>query len=246
MLLALGYGLPVSGVYFEDFDSPGKPSAPAGMRWSRTTELSYPASWEDIIPGDGFAHLNAERIFFNGSGRCRRHPFQTLSIGPVSPGSRLSMRAKNMAVPGLVGLFFVYRGNGTFDEIDIEIVAMDITLGREQTAAGWTDARFNVWRGAQHDTLEPGEIRKAPLKDVAGRKVTHRDGEFHIYTIEWGTRSVRFVVDGVEQVEITDGVPDRPAELIFGFRRMAWAGEPDWEGSCAMLVDWVDIEPLEP
>ena len=245
-LLALGCVLPADGAYFEDFDSPGKPEAPAGMRWQRKTQLSFPASWEDMVPGDGFAHLKAGRGAALSACRRRGNPFQTLSIGPVGPGSRLSLRAKNMAVPGLVGLFFTYRGNGTFDEIDIEIVAADTTTGRDPSDGGWTDARFNVWVDADQETLQPGEIRKAPLRDAAGRKVSHRNGAFHIYTIEWAHDSVRFFIDGVQQTEINGRVPILPATLIFGYRRMPWAGEPDWEGEQTMLVDWIEITPLEP
>lgn len=222
------------------------PDAPVGMRWGRKAQLSFPALWDDMVPGDGFAHLKAWRGAEGAACRNRGNPFQTLSIGPVEPGSRLSMRAKNMAVPGLVGLFFTYRGNGTFDEIDIEIVAADTTTGRGVGEGDWTDARFNVWADADQETLEPGEIRKAPLRDAAGRKVSHRDGAFHVYSIEWRQESVRFFVDGVLQAEIDKGVPIRPAMLIFGFRRMPWAGKPDWEGEWSMLVDWIEITPLDP
>lgn len=239
------YGtLCAAGVYVEEFDSPGRPNAPLGMQWSRKTELSFPVSWEDMVPGDGVARLSAERNILERSGW--RHPFQTLSIGPVEAGSRLSMRAKNTAIPGLVGLFFTYRGGEKFDEIDIEIVAVDTTLRSPGSRAHWTDARFNTWDEADHETFHPGSIQKSPLRDADGNKVSHRDGRFHVYAIEWASDSVRFLVDGVEQARSTAFVPSRPATLILGLRCMPWAGEPDWEGTQTMLVDWVKIEPLTP
>lgn len=243
----LGVALVARGVYVEEFDSPGRPRAPAGMEWSRKTQLSYPVSWEDMVPGDGLARLTADRGALDRCVRRRKQSFQTLSIGPVEPGSRLSMRAKNTAVPGLVGLFFTYLSQGgTFDEIDIEIVAVDTTVRPAGHRGDWTDARFNTWAEADHETLRPATLIKAPLRDADGNKVSHRDGVFHVYTIEWASDSVRFLVDGVEQARSMAFVPARPATLIFGFRRMPWAGDPDWEGSQTMLVDWVKIEPLSP
>lgn len=243
----LGVALFARGGYVEEFDSPGKPRAPTGMEWGRKTQLSYPVSWEDMVPGDGMARLTAERWALDRCARRRTQSFQTLSIGPVEPGSRLSMRAKNTAVPGLVGLFFTYLGQGgTFDEIDIEIVAVDTTVRPAGHGGDWTDARFNTWAEADHETLQPATLIKAPLRDADGNKVSHRDGLFHVYTIEWARDSVRYLVDGVEQARSMDFVPGRAVTLIFGFRRMPWAGEPDWEGAQTMLVDWVKIEALEP
>ena len=243
----LGVALFARGVYVEEFDSPGRPRAPAGMEWSRKTQLSHPVSWGDMVPGDGLARLTADRVALDRCVRRRKQSFQTLSIGPVEPGSRLSMRAKNTAVPGLVGLFFTYLSQGgTFDEIDIEIVAVDTTVRPAGHRGDWTDARFNTWAEADHETLQPATLIKAQLRDADGNKVSHRDGLFHVYTIEWASDSVRFLVDGVEQARSMAFVPRRAATLIFGFRRMPWAGEPDWEGSKTMLVDWVKIEPLSP
>jgi hypothetical protein len=245
-ILAFGGTVSGEGVYVEEFDSPGKPQAPVGMEWSRVTELYFPVSWDEMVPGDGYAYLKAERAIFDNGVSRGKGPFQTLSIGPVEAGSRLSIRAKNTAVPGLVGLFFTYNEQGTFDEIDIEIVASDRTVRPAGQGGNWTDARFNTWAEADLNTLRPGNIKKSPLRNAAGIKVSHRDGKFHVYTLEWKPDSVRFLVDGVEQSSTRQFVPKRPATLIFGFRHMPWAGEPDWDGYQTMQVDWVKIEALSP
>jgi hypothetical protein len=48
----------------------------------------------------------------------------------------------------------------------------------------------------------------------------------------------------VQQQVIDDIVPEHPSRVIFGIRRMAWSGIPDWTGSQTLLIDWIDIEPL--
>ena len=83
-----------------------------------------------------------------------------------------------------------------------------------------------------------------PIVEADGRWVSHQDGKFHTYSIEWRTNSVRFIIDGVEQALIDKVVPQEPADLIVGLRQMPWAGHPDWEGYRTMLVDWIAIEPL--
>jgi beta-glucanase (GH16 family) len=83
-----------------------------------------------------------------------------------------------------------------------------------------------------------------PIHDAQGKKVSHRDDQFHIYTIEWRPDSIRFYIDGVQQAVIDDVVPDYPSRVIFGMRRMPWSGSPDWTGKQTMLIDWVDIEEL--
>jgi len=42
-----------------------------------------------------------------------------------------------------------------------------------------------------------------------------------------------------------DVVPDTPSTIIVGMRRMPWASTPEWTGTQTMLIDWIDIEPLE-
>ncbi len=252
MRLFLPVFMALSGVmfareaYVEEFESPGKPEAPSGMHWSRKTQLSFPVSWEQMIPGDGYARLSASRSKVDAAIRRGKTPFQTLSIGPVEPGTRLTMRAKNTAVPGLVGLFFTFFSKGTFDEIDIEIVEVDTESQSSAHGGGWTNARFNTWAEADQKTHKPGSVRKMPLRDAKGTRVSHRDGGFHIYSIEWMPGMVRFFVDGVEQARCEDYVPHRAAMLIFGFRHTPWAGEPDWQGTHTMLVDWIRIEPIAP
>ena len=236
--------------YRENFDKPGKPQAPEGLSWSYRAELCPVKSWNKIVPGDGYAYLSVERSWLEP----RAHnaifwPFQTLTVGPVAPGHRLTMRARGTAIPGVASMIFTHRESDTIDEIDIEIAADDTyasgtghPIGSD---GGWTDVRLNTYAQADPQTFTPSRRLQKPITDAQGSKVSHRDGKFHTYSVEWRQDSVRFFIDGIEQSMITDVVPQGSADLIFGLRQMPWAGEPDWDGYQTMLVDWVSIETLK-
>ena len=236
--------------YRENFDEPGKPRAPEGLEWSYRAELCPVKNWYNIVPGDGFAYLSVERSWLEPRPQHSSFwPFQTIKFGPVGPGHRLTMRAKETAIPGVASMIFTHRENETLDEIDIEIVADD-TYGPDTghptgPDRGWTDVRLNTYSAADVGQFVPARKIQNPITDAGGRRVSHQDGNFHTYAIEWRTNSVRFLIDGVEQAVIKDVVPQGKADLIVGLRQMPWAGHPDWDDYRTMLVDWISIEPLD-
>ena len=239
--------------YFEGFDSPGKPTTREGIHWGYTDELTPVEGWRDLIPGDGYAHLcvNAATLGRKAS-KENPYPFQTLSVGPVGPGHRLSMRAKNTAIPGVACSLFTYRERSGVDEIDIEIVSKDTVSGEAGHPTGgdggWSDLRLNTWSDAHEGKdggLSPSRSIRQPIRDAEGKLISHRDGRFHTYTIEWRSDSVTFYIDDVSQGVIRDVIPKAPSQVIIGMRRMPWAGKVDWSGQETMLIDWVDIEELK-
>lgn len=238
-----------AGEYFEGFDTAGQPAHRDGITWDYTAELSPVRTWNDLIPGDGYAHLTVER------GNLRRvydqsgfWPFQTISLGPVGSNHRISIRARNTVIPGVACELFTFREGVKLDEIDIEIVADDLQGSQPGhptgPEGGWTDVRLNTWADARGSPPRPAHSLHQPVRGAGGNALSLRDTGFHTYTIEWTPRVVRFYIDGVFQGAIDDVVPDHPSRIIFGMRRMPWAGEPDWTGSRTMLADWVDIEEL--
>lgn len=236
--------------YFEGFDQAGRPADRSEIAWNYTAELSRVNDWSDLIPGDGFAYLSVEHSSLNHRHRRGKSwPFQTLAFGPVGPGHRLSMRARNTAIPGVAALLFTYHEDGKVEEIDIEIVAVDTDTPEKGhltgPEVGWTDVRFNTWAQADKNTLQPGRHLQQPIRDESGQKVSHRDNRFHIYTIEWRPHEVSFYIDGVLQATIDNLVPQTASTIIFGLRQMPWAGTPDWTDSQTMLVDWISVEPLD-
>jgi hypothetical protein len=236
--------------YFEGFDKAGRPDTRQGVVWDYVAELSPVADWSELIPGDGYAYLTAEREFLKRHRRPWRFwPFQNLSFGPFGAGHRISMRAKNTAIPGLAAMIFTYREQDAIDEIDLEITATDTESSRPHHATGpdggWTDLRFATWIAADINKPEPETLIKQPARDGKGKPVSLQDDNFHIYTIEWDFREIRFYLDGIHQKTIEDAVPDRPARIIFGLRQMPWAGRADWKTPQTMTVDWVSVEPLE-
>lgn len=259
IVLIMGCSRAIAGEYFEGFATPGKPSTRDGITWGYTDELTSVTGWRSIIPGDGYAHLSVTSHSLNRSFKRLPDgsvylPFQTLDLGPVSSNHRISIRAKNTAIPGVACVLFTYREKTKVDEIDIEITPDDTQMNGTGhltgTNAGWTDIRLNTWANARGDegnsgdSLLPKRTIHMPIHDAQGKKVSHRDDHFHIYTIEWHPDSIRFYIDGVQQAVIDDVVPDYPSRVIFGMRRMPWSGTPDWSGKQTMLIDWVDIEEL--
>ena len=250
----------------EDFDGRGRPPAQSGISWQRKAQLSRAGSWGKIVPGDGLAHLTVEsrklckdplksnfwpfkKLWLKPEWPfVSIHPylpFQTISFGPVVPGHIIGMRAKSTAIPGVACFLFTYREKRTFDEIDIEIVPAD--TGREQRGAGgWTDVRLNTWAEADRRTLLPMRVHGTPVRDASGARVSHADGRFHVYTIDWRRDAVRFSIDGVLQHAVTGLVPQRPARVIVGMRQAPWSGGPPWQGARTMLVDWVSVKPAPP
>lgn len=235
--------------YFEDFESSGKPEDRRGIVWDYRAELSPVTGWSELIPGDGYAYLAAEREFLKRRQRPWRFwPFQNLSFGPIGAGHRISMRAKNTAIPGLAAMIFIYREQETIDEIDLEITATDTESRRPHHRTGpdggWTDLRMVTWIAADKRKPEPATLIKQPARDAEGEPLSLQDNQFHVYAIEWDREEIRFFIDDVLQHTIEDAVPDRPARVIFGLRQMPWAGRADWTEPQIMTIDWVSVEPL--
>lgn len=243
----------LAGEYFEGFDAPGKPPARDGIHWGYADELTPVDGWKGIIPGDGYAHVcvNAAALAKKPA-KVNPFPFQTLSFGPFTPGHRISMRAKNTAIPGVACSLFTYRERSGVHEIDIEIVSEDtLSAGAGHPTGsdgGWSDIRLNTWADAHEGKtgiLKPSRSIRHPVQDAEGNNVSLKDGKFHTFTIEWQTDSVSFYIDNVPQGVIRDVVPEPSSQVILGMRRIPWAAKVDWSGRETMLIDWVDVEELK-
>jgi hypothetical protein len=243
----------IAGEVFESFDTKGKPPGQNGITWSYKDELSPISGWENLIPGDGHAHLWVDRDRLNVKRQgSDSWPFQTISLGPLSVNHSISIRARNAAIPGVTCFLFLYDEGETINEIDLEIVARDTESGTKSgTGTGnlssrpeCTDIRMNTWAEASGPGLFPRRTLRSPVVDRDGREISLRDDRFHVYTIEWETGSVRFYIDNVLQGVITHIVPESPMNVIFGMRKTPWSGDPDWDGRQTLLIDWIDIEPL--
>jgi hypothetical protein len=241
--------VPVKGAeIFEDFATPGQPRQ-SGVEWTFRDQMLPVGGWEEIIPGDGYAYLRIDANRANDRDQDRQKwPFQMISLFPVKPGHRLEMRAKNTVISGVGSFIFTYfESNQVFDEIDIEIVGDDAATppdGHPTGPAGWTDARFNTWANSDTRTGKPHVTHKQPILDKSGEKISHQDDSFHVYTIDWRSNRVDFLIDGVHQQTITDLVPQLPANLHIGMRHMSWTGPLDWPGTKTMIVDWIRVEPI--
>jgi len=194
--------------YLEQFDGAGQPSVP-GHWWAKSND-EYPAgqsTWDDFCPGDGYARLEVDATRAANNDRA----YQTISFGDVGPGHRLEIRAQGLVVPGLTGFIFTYAymwdgTTGWFDEIDTEVVADDTATASHAIYPpdGHSDARFNTWSDVEDVSPWPVDYSTfAGIKDENGDKVSHIDGQFHTYTIDWYPDRIQFFIDGVFQCEHT-------------------------------------------
>jgi hypothetical protein len=233
--------------YTENFDTQGEPNATNNLGWSYTTQI-YPAqsTWNDIVPGDGYAYLTVDAD--TGNDTNPQFAYQTISLSTVPPNHRLEVRMKGAAVQGLVGFIFTYNENQTFNEVDIEIVPDDEGTapdGHDILAPnGWTDVRINSWRNASPTTFLPTVNTNSAIKDANGNSVSHIDGEFHTYTIDWYENSIDFFIDDVWQNTISQHVAAGESDVILGFRDLAWDGDLNWAGTKTLIIDYLKVESI--
>jgi hypothetical protein len=240
--------------YLEQFDGAGQPSGPGGTWWAKdNSESSLQPTWNDFCPGDGYAHIVVDAVQAQNNDK----KYQTITFGDVGPGHRLEIRAKDLVIPGLTGFIFTWAytwdpdanggaGEGYFDEIDIEVVGDDGAANHDKYPPdGWSDARFNSWDDANETDFTPFSGVAQAIVDETAQKISHLDGRFHTYTIDWYPDRLQFFIDGVFQHEITSVVPQRSdACAIIGFRDLSWAGSVDWSGQRTCLVDYFRMHPI--
>jgi hypothetical protein len=235
---------------FEDFKTKGQVKSTAKFEWSYTDQLRPVSGWDGIVPGDGFAYLSIDSDLSNNrlkKGKVVKWPFQMIEVYGIGPGHSLEMKAKNTVIPGVVSFIFTYSEEGNkVDEIDIEIVGDDKGVKGDHPTGrdGWTDIRFNTWANSNLRTLKPHISHKEPIVDTHGKKVSHKDGQFHTYKINWFKDQVDFYIDDVYQTSIRKVVPDSKSTVLIGMRHMSWTGNLDWQGTQTMVIDWLRIKSL--
>jgi len=236
--------------YVEEFDIPGTParSGAPGM-WRLRSEENPGVRWDHVALGDGLASLTVPATAVNDDGG-----FQSLHWGPVEPYGAIEVRVRGAALPGYAGFLFTYTepGDGTFDEIDIEILADDRDDGLSVDHATSTDLRLNSWNRADAEAPpDPDASVFTTIIDDSGQAVSiHDDGLFHTFTIDWQPDRVEFHVDGILQgrLEPPEGVPDRPTDVIVGLRDLGFggrnvddSGRPVWTGLAALDIDYIRV-----
>lgn len=247
-------GTPIKTILFEDFNGKGKPNATSGNYWSFKSDI-YPLqnTWDAIVPGDGYAHLIIDADKSNDTDATKA--YQTITYYGVKEGHRIEVSMKNAVVDGgLVGFIFTWNylwenNAGSFNEIDIELVADDTKSSPESHAilpsnGGFTDFRINTWKDANEVDYTPSQTTSGPIKDVLGNKVSHIDDKFHTYTIDWKPHRVDVFIDDVFTKSLTRAIAHKESKIIIGFRELNWAGSFNWTGTQECLIDWLKIETL--
>ncbi|GGI77344.1 hypothetical protein GCM10007978_13750 [Shewanella hanedai] len=229
---------------FEEFTKPGKP-VHAGVTWRYRSELAKVTTWEQIIPGDGLAYIRVNGAKNRLSPEIK-WPFQMLMISPIGPNHSISIRAKNMVLPGVASFIFTYTERGGLSEIDLEIVGQDRDLPARtglKSQTNWTDLRMNLWNRAPLNSDTAERFIHQGIVNSKGGATSHQDDRFHIYQLDWYQDRVEFFIDSVKQGEFIGNIPTTAADLNIGVRHMAWTGQLS-EKPKTLLIDWIKIQPL--
>lgn len=86
--------------------------------------------------------------------------------------------------------------------------------------------------------------RRHPQQDQSSFTGPDFTSDYHIFSIEWDRKSVRWLIDGVEQKVITRHVPNKPMYLIMNTSVGGdWPGDPDASTSFPQefRIDYVRI-----
>lgn len=73
---------------------------------------------------------------------------------------------------------------------------------------------------------------------------TDLSADFHVYSVEWDQKEIRWFLDGIQRASSTNGLPDIPMIV-----RISLPVGPDWEGNPdntsvfpqELLVDWIRV-----
>ncbi len=237
---------------FEDFNQAGQPKH-QGIEWHYRAQLAEVNEWSDIIPGDGYAYLHINAAD-NLPEPDITWPFQMLIINHLSPGQRITIRAKNMVLEGVASFIFTYSEQGQLlDEIDLEITGFDEVYGKQRQdknlqsssaiAADVTDVRMNVWNRAKLTSDVAQRAINQPIMNSKAQAISHRDGKFHEYQLDWYPEKIEYFIDGVRQGGFEGQIPSSPSELNIGLRHMAWTGTLPHKPQ-VLVIDWIKIMPL--
>ena len=247
ILLTLGCSLVVNAQeisLFEEFNKPGKP-VHTEVTWGYRSELAKVTTWEQIIPGDGLAYIRINSVKNRLSPEIK-WPFQMLMISPLGPNHSISIRAKNMVLPGVASFIFTYTERGGLSEIDLEIVGQDRDLPARtglKSQTNWTDLRMNLWNRAPLNSDTAERFIHQAIVNSKGVAMSHQDDRFHIYQLDWYQDRVEYFIDSVKQGEFIGNIPSTVAELNIGVRHMAWTGQLSAKPK-TLLIDWIKIQPL--
>lgn len=139
-------------------------------------------------------------------------------------------RIKASAEPGVVNAFFMYRPTGNYNEIDIEFLSNEFSIG-----AGKVRFALHPYDGQPHDAEVDLPFNPAD--------------SFNEYAFSWSASCVDFFVNDqlVASMPASEGypVPSRPGALIISNWTgglVNWGGGPP-SNSTTMEVDWVSFTP---
>ncbi len=183
----------------------------ADGHWSHNGELQYYAP-DEVYMNEGGLRLRSRYNPYNGleftSGHIESTYYQRYG--------RIDIRAKMPGTKGLwPALWLLPASRGWPPEIDI----LEL-LGHEPN----TMYMSNHW-GPLRDGKSPGELGQTRTAGFSGPDFT---ADFHVFSLEWTSDSLRWYVDDVLRFVSTSGIPHEPMYLIMNTAIGGhWPGNPD-------------------
>ena len=214
-------------VWADEFDSFDE------SRWDRATH-TFDGNDARFVPGnvrvaDGLLALTLSADSAGG------RPFSGAEVRTDAPFryGRFETRMRGAPGSGAVSSFFLFRYD-PWQEIDVEV------LGRRTSGV-----HFNLFHNPGPEGAPNNRGREVRPMPVTLSLPVPADSAFHVFAVEWGPDRVRWFVDGEFAFEMTEGVPDLPAQLmmnVWASTDEGWAGRVDRGALPARAeYDWVRV-----
>ncbi len=204
----------------------GPAAAVSTSAWADDFDAWDPARW---VAGEhplGQSMLRPENVSVAGGTLWLRSPAGTRDGAEVRSvdnfeGGTFTARMKCGLPAGAICAFFLYEwvpGNRN-DEIDFEILA------------GTRRLMMTTWQRGRQTNHAEITLPFDPALD------------FHEYRIEWGSRTVSFVVDGQVMRTFNRRLPSRPMHVFANAWWPTWLSGQPATTDTFLAVDWISVGP---
>ena len=183
----------------------------ADGHWSHNGELQYYAP-DEVYVEDGKLRLRSRVRYYEGQLFTSGHVHSNYSF----QYGRVDIRAKLPATRGMWPALWMLPANGGWPP-EIDILEL---LGHEPTTI-----HMSVHWGPLPEGVSPWDIGQTATSGFTGPDFT---ADYHVFSLEWTTDTLRFLIDDTERFVTTAGVPHEPMYLIMNTAIGGhWPGSPD-------------------
>ena len=241
-------------VWGDEFDGSGPLDS---EKWFHQTQLPPWGSWfgglvqhytdreENTFQKDGFLNMVAKKETFEDQGFTKEYTAARLNSKFAFTYGRIEVRAKLPKGVGTWPAIWMLNTNIDEDGAYWDNQGYDTTkwpnCGEIDIMEHWGDNQDYV-----SSALHNGSSYGADVVNVDGQKIENASDEFHIYTLDWTSEKMVFMVDGKEHLTYAPELKDKntwPYDSDYYFLlNIAILPEidPDFTES-SMLVDYIRV-----